>query len=68
MKTTLVAVVAKFSFCLKIGPLTFLIIYATARLTFLRSLTTLLCELNCARSDTKFLIAHVLVVVVAEWP
>ena len=58
----------------KIRPLTFLIIYATARLTLLRSLrlgwllTTLLCELNCARSDTKFLIAHVLVVVVAEWP
>ena len=30
-------------------------------------LTTLLCELNCARSGTKFLIAHVLVVVVAKW-
>ena len=31
-------------------------------------LTTLLCELNCAWSDTKFLIAHVLVFVVAKWP
>ena len=30
-------------------------------------LTTLLCELNCARSGTKFLIAHVLVVVVGKW-
>ena len=43
------------------------------RLTMLRSLrlvwlrTTLLCELNCARLDTKFLITHALVFVVAKW-
>ena len=34
MKTTLVAVVAKCSFCLKIRPLTFLIIYATCKADF----------------------------------
>ena len=43
------------------------------RLTMLRSLrlvwqrTTLLCELNCARSNTKFLITHALVFVVEKW-
>ena len=57
----------------KIRPLTSLITYAIVRLTSVRLLslgwllTTQLYELNCALSDTKFLIAHFLVVVVAEY-